>query len=200
MIGLRRLDNLEECIRDVLHRGIPGDFIETGVWRGGATIFMRALLKVYGDTKRVVWVADSFCGLPKPQPERYPADADDRHWTLTPVAASLDDVKANFARYDLLDDQVQFLVGWFQDTLPRAPIERLALLRLDGDMYGSTMVALRHLYPRLSVGGYVIVDDYLCEGTPGCKMAVDDFRKEQNITEELQVVDWTAVFWRRLKW
>lgn len=79
MIGFKRLDNLQHCITDVLRRRVPGDLIETGVWRGGVTIFMRAMLKVYGDTERIVWVADSFQGLPKPDPARYPADAGDRH-------------------------------------------------------------------------------------------------------------------------
>ena len=199
MIGLQRLDNLQYCVTDVLRRGIPGDFIETGVWRGGATILMRAVLKAYGDTERTVWVADSFQGCPKPDPARYQADAGDRHWTFTPLIVSPEEVKANFARYGLLDDQVRFLVGWFRDTLPTAPIERLAVLRLDGDMYESTMDALRHLYPKLSIGGYVIIDDY---SLPGCKAAVEDFRTQHGITEERNPVDRlpaSGVFWRKLR-
>lgn len=196
MIGLRRLDNLQYCVTDVLRRRVPGDLIETGVWRGGATIFMRAVLKVYGDTERIVWVADSFQGLPKPDPARYPVDAADRHWTQARLAVSLEEVKANFARYGLLDAQVRFLVGWFRDTLPNAPIDKLAVLRLDGDMYESTMDALRSLYPRLSIGGYVIIDDY--GAVPACKAAVEDFRTEHGIGEKLERIDWTGVFWQRL--
>jgi O-methyltransferase len=195
MIGLRRLDNLQSCIVDVLRRGVPGDLIETGVWRGGATIFMRAVLKAYGDTQRIVWVADSFQGLPKPDLQRYSQDAGDKHWTYQELAISLDEVKSNFVRYGLLDDQVRFLVGWFRDTLPTAPIERLAVLRLDGDMYESTMDALRALYPKLSPGGYVIVDDY--GAVPGCKAAVEAFRAEHGITDPIEPIDWTGVFWRR---
>jgi O-methyltransferase len=195
MIGLRRLDNLEDCITDVLEREIAGDLIETGVWRGGATIFMRAVLKAYGDTTRTVWAADSFQGLPKPDAEAYPADEGDSHWTKQELAVSLDQVKANFSRYGLLDDQVQFLVGWFRDTLPTAPIDRLAVLRLDGDMYESTMVALRSLYPKVSVGGYVIVDDY--GAVRGCRKAVEDFRQEEAIADELHEIDWSGVFWQR---
>jgi O-methyltransferase len=197
MIGLRRLDNLERCITDVLKRGVPGDLIETGVWRGGATIFMRAVLKEFGDSERIVWVADSFKGLPQPDSVQYPADAEDRHWTYRELAVPLEEVRANFARYGLLDDQVCFLVGWFRDTLPRAPIERLAVLRLDGDMYGSTMDALQNLYPKLSIGGYAIIDDY--GAVPGCKAAADDFRREQGITEELEWIDWGGVFWKKLR-
>jgi O-methyltransferase len=179
----------------VLEREVPGDLIETGAWRGGATIFMRAILRAYGDTERVVWVADSFQGLPTPDPSLYPEDETDRSWAHAELAVSLDNVKANFERYGLLDDQVRFLPGWFRETLPAAPIERLALLRLDGDMYESTMVALESLYPKLSSGGYVIVDDY--GALQGCRAAVDDFRREQAITEELKWIDWTGVFWKR---
>lgn len=197
MIGLKRLDNLQYCITDVLRRRIPGDLIETGVWRGGATILMRAVLKVYGDTERIVWVADSFRGLPKPDPARYPVDAGDRHWTQPLLAVSLEEVKANFARYGLLDDRVRFLVGWFRDTLPGVPIDHLAVLRIDGDMYESTMDALRYLYPKLSVGGYAIIDDY--GALPVCKAAVEDFRAKHGIIEELEQIDLTGVFWKRLR-
>ena len=196
MIGLKRLDNLESCITDVLRRRVPGDLIETGVWRGGATIFMRAVLKAYGDTERIVWVADSFQGLPKPDPERYPDDAGDHLWTYNELRVSLDQVRANFAKYGLLDDQVHFLIGWFKDTLPKAPIERLAVLRLDGDMYESTLEALQNLYPKLSIGGYAIIDDY--GAVKGCKAAVEDFRTEYGVTEELQWIDWGGVFWKKL--
>jgi len=195
MIGTRRLDNLQHCVEDVLRRGVPGDLIETGVWRGGASIFMRAVLHAHGVTDRTVWVADSFQGLPKPDAARYPADARDELWKASALAVSVEEVKANFEAYGLLDDQVRFLVGWFSDTLPTAPIERLAVLRLDGDLYQSTMDALTALYPRLSVGGYVIVDDY--GAMESCRKAVDDFRAERAITDDIERIDWTGVFWRR---
>lgn len=194
MIGLARLENIRRCVRDVLDRGVPGDLIETGVWRGGATIFMRALLAAYGDTSRRVWVADSFRGLPPPS-GKYEADIGDRHWTYDDLAVSADEVRRNFERYGLLDDRVCFLEGWFQDTLPAAPIEQLAVARLDGDMYESTIVALEALYPKLSAGGYLIVDDY--GAVSGCRKAVDDFRRDRGISEPLEEIDWTGVFWRR---
>ena len=194
MIGLRRLRNLRDCVTDVLRRGVPGDLIETGVWRGGATIFMRAVLKAYGDRSRIVWAADSFEGLPKADPARYPVDTGDRHWRYRQLGVSLDEVKANFSKYGLLDDQVRFLVGWFRDTLPNAPIERLAVMRLDGDMYESTMDALTNLYPKLSVGGYVIIDDY---ALASCQSAVEDFRKKHGISEPIRPIDWIGAFWQR---
>jgi hypothetical protein len=80
MVGLKRLDNIQACIEDVIRNNILGDLIETGVWRGGSTIFMRAVLKAYGIAGRRVWVADSFEGLPKPNAELYPADLGDLHY------------------------------------------------------------------------------------------------------------------------
>jgi O-methyltransferase len=194
MIGLHRLDNIQFCVTEVIRRSVPGDLIETGVWRGGATIFMRAVLKAYDDTTRAVWVADSFRGLPPPS-GKYQADSGDLHWTRPELAVSVDDVRANFARYGLLDDQVKFLEGLFQDTLPSAPIDQLAVVRLDGDMYESTIVALEELYPKLSPGGFLIVDDY--GALKGCRQAVDDYRRDHGISEPLVEVDWTGVFWQR---
>jgi hypothetical protein len=196
MIGQKRLDNLQMCVERVLRERIPGDLVETGVWQGGATILMRALLAAYGDTGRRVWVADSFAGLPEPDHNQYPADKDDIHHKFNDVlAVSVEKVQANFTRFGLLDDQVVFLKGWFHDTLPTAPIERLAVLRLDGDMYESTMDALVNLYPKLSVGGYAIIDDY--GQVPSCKQAVEDYRLLCGIREEMIEIDWTGVYWRR---
>ena len=98
-------------------------------------------------------------GLPPPD-ANYPADAGDRHHTIAELAIALDVVQRNFAKYGLLDKHVKFLKGWFKHTLPRAPMEKLALIRLDGDLYESTWVALESLYPKLARGGYLIVDDY----------------------------------------
>jgi len=195
MIGLKRLDNLEFCIEEVIAKGVSGDLIETGVWRGGTTIFMRAVLKAYSVTDRRVWVADSFEGLPPPNTAKYPRDADSDLHEARELAVSLEEVKANFNRYGLLDDQVRFLKGWFRDTLPVAPIERLAVLRLDGDMYESTMDTLANLYPKLSKGGYVIVDDY--GAIPACSQAVNDYRSANGISEEIRDIDWTGVFWQK---
>ncbi len=196
LVGLERLDNLRFCIEDVLKNEVPGDLIETGVWRGGATIFMRSILKAHGVEDRRVWVADSFEGFPPPDAEKYPQDEGDRSHTVNPnIIPSLDRVKDNFERYGLLDGQVRFLKGWFRDTLPEAPLEELAVVRLDGDMYESTMDALVNLYPKLSIGGYLIVDDYGC--FPACRQAVHDYRESHGIEEDIRSVDWTGVFWQR---
>src|SRR5262249_9601439 len=167
-----------------------GDLIETGAWRGGATIFMRALLKVNGVKDRVVWVADSFRGMPVPKNGQ--DGFDESHVDMLRV--SLERVKANFARFNLLDDQVRFLAGWFKDTLPKAPINKLSILRLDGDLYSSTMESLTNLYFKVSPGGYVIVDDYL--SWPACKKAVDDFLEQHRIHASIQRIDDDGVYWK----
>jgi len=196
MIGLKRLDNLHACIRDVLEHGVPGDLIECGAWRGGATIFMRAALLAYGDSGRRVWVADSFEGLPAPNLAQYPADIDSELFKNgDQLAVGVNTVKLNFARYGLLDDRVKFLVGWFKDTLPKAPIDRLAVLRVDADMYEGTIQSLEALYSKVSPGGFVIIDDYGYD--KGCRKAVDDFRQKQGITEPLETIDWTGAYWRK---
>ena len=194
MIGLKRLDNIEECAIDILERGIEGDFLEAGVWRGGAAIFMRAILKNFGINNRSVWLADSFNGLPIPKPE-YPEDKDDKHYQHIELAVSLEQVKSNFQRFDLLDKQVNFIEGWFHETLYDAPVEKISLLRLDGDMYESTFVALEALYHKVSVGGYVIVDDY--GYIASCKKAVHDFLEKNGLYPEIHQIDWTGVYWKK---
>ncbi len=195
MVGSLRLAQLRLAVETVVAERIPGDLIETGVWRGGSCILMKAVLSALGDQARTVWLADSFQGLPKPEPDKFPADAEDRHWMWDDLRISEATVRGNFSRYGLLDERVRFLVGWFQDTLPTAPIERLAILRLDGDMYSSTMDAITALYPRLSQGGYCIVDDH--GAVPACAQAIADFRSAQGIRDPLEKIDWTGVFWRK---
>jgi O-methyltransferase len=196
MIGRQRMRNLRDLCCRVVENRVPGDFIETGVWRGGACILMRGVLRAFGDTRRKVWVADSFAGLPPPNAERYAADAGDKHHKVTTLAVGLEQVHDNFRRYGLLDDQVQFLKGWFRDTLPDAPIQSLAILRLDGDMYESTMDGLVNLYHKVSPGGYVIVDDY--HAVKGCKLAVHDFLGSLGAAGKVDIceIDGSGVYWQ----
>lgn len=202
MLPAVRMNHLQSCVVDVIKRGVPGDLIETGVWRGGATIFMRGILKAFDARDRNVWVADSFEGLPLSDAEKFPLEAKAHAGPfMTKVcnhlAVSIDDVRRNFDAYGLLDDQIRFLKGWFCDTLPKAPIERLALMRLDGDLYDSTRDALVNLYDRLSRGGYVIIDDYGEESWTYCRRAVDEFRVERGISDPLIRVDSRCYYWQR---
>lgn len=104
------------------------------------------------------------------------------HW-LSPSAIS-----------SLLDEHVHFVKGWFRDTLKILPAERISLLRLDGDMYESTIQALEPLYPKLSAGGFCVIDDYQWEM---CRAAVHDYRSQHGISEPLIDVDGSAVYWRK---
>jgi O-methyltransferase len=195
MIGLARLENLQHCLESLLADEVPGDVIEAGVWRGGATIFMRALLDLQGATDRLVWAADSFAGLPEPDPLTYLADEGDPHHSFSYLAVTVQDVRRNFSRYGISTAGVRFVEGWFRDTLPRLQGRQWSLIRLDGDMYESTMDGLEHLYPSLSPGGFVLIDDY--GAVAGCRRAVEDFRERERICDELEWVDWTGVWWRK---
>ncbi|TVP65612.1 MAG: macrocin O-methyltransferase [Nodularia sp. (in: Bacteria)] len=195
MIGFKRLETLQFCIEDVLAKKVPGDLLEAGVWRGGACIFMRAILKAYGDQDRTVWVVDSFQGVPAPNRQKYPQDAGWWFHLFDEIAVPIESVKANFSRYELLDDQVKFLKGWFRDTLPNSRVEKLAIIRADGDLYESTMDVLSNLYPKLSVGGYVIIDDY--GKIDACRQAVDDYRQAHGIHDKLIQSDFSEFYWQR---
>ncbi len=190
MIGARRMDNVRHECERVLQAGIAGDFMETGVWRGGACIMMRAVLQAYGVVDRRVIAADSFAGFP------VSAAAEDGDFQLqghSDFAVPLEEVRAAFARYGLLDAQVIFLEGLFKDTLPAAPVERLAVLRLDGDMYESTRDGLVNLYHKVSPGGAVIADDYyLFEAQ---RKAVDEFRAAHGIADPIVQIDHFGGYW-----
>jgi len=194
MIGLQRLHQLERCAETLFEEGVPGDFLEAGVCQGGAAIFLRALQVSHGQGHRRLWAADSFAGLP---PATSPVDLelgmhlDGLEW----LSYSLEEVRENFRRYDLLDEGVQFLPGWFRDSLSHAPVEQIALLRLDGDLYSSTRETLDALYSRVAPSGFVVVDDYF--HLPSCTRAVDEFRAAWRIEAPIVRGDWNSAQWRK---
>jgi hypothetical protein len=197
----RRLDQVEACVRRVVADRVPGDLLEAGVWRGGVAIFMRAVLLEIGASDRDVWVADSFQGLPVPDAGQHPKEA--ATWASTDLheidhfSVPLDRVETAFRAFGLLDERVRFLPGWFSQTLPGVPITRLAVLRLDCDLYESTRDVLTHLYDRVSPGGFVIVDDYGAESLFDCRAAVDEFRAARGIVAPLEFVDRHCCAWRK---
>lgn len=193
MIGRKRMDNLQFAVETILSEKIPGDFLEAGIWRGGATIFLRGLLAAHGITDRKVFAADSFEGVPPPTLPQDKLDISKK--TLPVLAVGLEEVRELFARYGLLDEQVVFLKGWFKDSLPQAKLPQLSLLRADGDLYESTMDILNNAYEKVSPGGFVIIDDYN-EPNLACKDAVNDFRTRHRITAPLHPIDDMAVYWR----
>lgn len=242
MIGLRRLENIRFCVEHVLEENVPGDLVEAGVFRGGAAVFMRAVLKAHDVTDRRVFACDTFTPIsPKHPPwilrpiaqglgaipskwwrrklffllqthlsdaTSFPYCEDPAEdlielvmWVLRNPAAiptaggsGLEEVRSLFARYGLLDDQVVFLKGFFADTLPTAPLSHASVIRLDGDTYESTRDAIELLYPKLSSGGYCIIDDY--HAFKDCRRAVDEYRRTQAITDEIVPIDNLAAYWR----
>lgn len=192
MIGRMRLDNIESCLNAVLRDGVPGAFVECGVWRGGACAFAKALLIANGEMEREVWLADSFAGLPKPAMAQDNVDLSTELYPMLAVPEHR--VRSLFERLDLLDDKVRFLPGFFDKTLPDAPIGDIAVLRLDGDYYESTMIALDSLYDKVPRGGFVIIDDY--GPLEPCRRATDEFREKRGIDSPLVKIDDAGYFWR----
>lgn len=174
-IGVSGLQNLRFVCKDVFTHNIRGDFLEAGVWRGGSCIYMAALAKFFNYQKRV-WVCDSFQGMP-PVNKDCPYETTD-YSEFTNLAVSVKDVANAFSLYRLLD-YATFVEGWFSRTTPADKVDTLSVLRLDSDYYESTKVLLETLYPKLSEGGWCIVDDYDC--VPGCNKAVDDYLAEHGI-------------------
>lgn len=193
MLGEYKLDTLRYCLEDCLKNDVDGDIIETGVWKGGATIYLAGILKAHGNTDKKVFVADSFAGLPPPDEQKWPLDKGDMHHTRDDLAVGIEEVKANFEKFDLLGDNIEFIKGYFEESLQSANIERLSILRLDGDMYGSTMTVLEQLYHKLAQGGYLILDDWLLKGA---RQALLDYRARMGIEEEMYE-DFSGVYWRK---
>lgn len=194
MVGRRRLRNFRELVTQAIEEAVPGDIIETGVWRGGAAIMARAVLAAHDVRDRKVILADSFAGMPSPDRTRWPQDRDSRLHEYPELAVPLEEVQANFRRFGLLDAQVVFLKGWFRDTMPNVPSERLAVIRLDGDMYESTIEPLTHLYDRLATGGWVIVDDWV---VPACRQAVCDFLHSRGLAPKIHEIDHVGMYFRK---
>jgi len=192
MVGEMRLRNLRDLAQRAIDEKIPGDFIETGVWRGGCCILMRGIIAINEIGDRKVWVCDSFEGLPPPDLDQYPKEEKMNFAVFQELAVSVEEVKRNFELYGFLDDQVKFVKGFFKDTLRHIESEKFALLRLDGDLYESTMDALVPLWPQLAPGGFVIVDDY--HVIPACKDAVHDYLDAQGVKVEIHDID-NAVVW-----
>ncbi len=183
MIRRTRLKSLRECCELVLQKRIPGDFVETGIWRGGACIMMAAVMAAYGETDRTVWGFDSFEGLPPPNEGIYPADRGDQLHRFPQLAVSIEEVVENFRRMGLWSEQVRLVKGWFKGTVPIASVDRIAVLRLEGDLYESTIQVLDGFYPKLSPGGFCIIDDY--GAMVSCRAAVEDYRRDHGVDEPL---------------
>jgi hypothetical protein len=192
---MAREESLVELARHVdtlLTAGVPGDFVECGVWRGGASFLMAELLRQAGARDRKVWLCDSFEGMPQPEPVDGPAAA---IWAREPEGAhyydncraSLDEVQESARRLGL-QDYTECVKGWFQDTLPALGerIGTIAILRIDCDWYASVLCCLDSLFDRVAEGGIVIFDDYFT--FDGCAVAVHQFLGKRGLAYRLESV------------
>ncbi len=190
--------------------GLPGDFAECGVWKGGAVGLMALANLTHGKSRRHLHLFDSFEGIPEPDEtvDGAKAVAESRQigggtkGRLISVegfyrsAGTLEDNRNLLERVIGYDPEyIHYHEGWFQDSLPREAheVKEIAILRLDGDWYASTRVCLEHLYHKVVSGGFVIVDDYGCY--EGCKKAVEEFMERENINAFLHRIDSTCRYW-----
>jgi O-methyltransferase len=186
MTGADKVYALIQAARYVTRHGIPGDVVECGVWRGGSMQAAARTLLAVNDTSRDLHLFDTFDGMPAPS-ERDVRRSDERtaeellaeearERSLVWAVASLEDVREGFAQIAYPSERIHFVKGRVEDTIPEHAPDRISILRLDTDWYESTRHELEHLYPRLSPGGVLLLDDY--GYWEGAREAVDEFLEE----------------------
>jgi cephalosporin hydroxylase len=188
-VGRNQLDHLERTLEAIRAEGVEGDVATCGAGRGGAAIFAHGFLAAYEIEARRVWVADTFRSTPEGA-EHKPLD----EGGVDDLLADLNQVREGFERFGLLDDQVRFLQGRFADTLPDAPFEQLALLHIGGNVGSEAGVALDHVYGRLAIGGYVVIEDYYDQA---CHDAIEAFRTRHRVVEPIERVGVRGATWRK---
>lgn len=191
---------LIRAIDRVIDRGIPGALVECGVYMGGNIEVMIRALQRRGVTDRDIYLYDTFAGMPKPEERddealggivkasweahRTTEDGDKgSNW----MKAGVDIVRERIDPLGYPDSRLHFVKGMVEDTIPATVPDRIAILRLDTDFYASTKHELVHLYPRMSPGGILIIDDY--GAFPGSRMATDEYAAEHGLDWFLHRVD-----------
>jgi O-methyltransferase len=204
MCSYDALANLSAIVCYLEEGQVSGAFVETGVCQGGSSALMAISSLKWGKSRRHLHLFDSFEGLPMPIKEKDYCDWMERDWrikekdcdgqlvssgALIATKANAEEVLFSIAQYPR--ELATFHVGWFQNTVPpaAASIGPIALLRLDGDLYESTLVCLRHLYPLVIRGGFIIIDDW---GLKGCRTACEEYFKEIGIRPYIHFVDGTV--------
>lgn len=198
MTSLERLASLLQAVAYVHAAKIPGDFVECGVWRGGSTMAAALMFIHLGDTSRHLHLFDTFQGMSEPTDSDKGIDgtsaevllAREKRGTGIWCHASLEDVKRNLASTGYPADKITYHQGKVEDTVPTSDLSQIALLRLDTDWYESTHHELRHLYPLLSPGGPLIIDDY--GHWSGARKAVDEYLGSLTMPMFLHRIDYTG--------
>lgn len=204
MVGYLRLDNVYELAERVESAGIPGAFVECGVWKGGCSAILAYVAERTGFGRKT-WLFDSFEGLPEPSPidgkearEYSHGRSSGKLQAIDRCVGRLQDVEALlFGKLGISQSSVVIGKGWFQDVLPEKgrEIGPISLLRIDGDWYESTRCCLEHLYGCVVPGGFVIIDDY--GHWEGCRRAVDDFMKANRLQIDLIPIDYAGVYFKK---
>jgi hypothetical protein len=201
LTGPERVAALVEAVRYVVRTGIPGDFVECGVWRGGSVLAMLRTLLELGVTDRDVWLYDTFTHMPRGGPhdvDMFGVSAAEYHARLDAGESvdpaydylPLDEVRGLLADTGYPQERLHFVPGLVEETLPDVIPPTVALLRLDTDYYASTLHELQHLYPRISPGGILLIDDY--GHWRGSKQAVDEYLEEHGLPLLLQRIDYSG--------
>jgi len=195
-----RLFALCEAVRYLHKNNILGDIVECGVWRGGSMMAVAHTLLSLEDTSRTLYLFDTFDGMSEPSEKdvsidgvaasdllrQNTKDEADQIWCYAPV----EQVKQTIASTQYPLDRVEFVKGKVEDTIPSSAPTTISLLRLDTDWYESTKHELVHLFPRISSGGVIIIDDY--GWWQGARQAVDEYIAENNIKILLNRIDVTG--------
>lgn len=201
MTSAERLWSLMNAVRYVVEEGIPGDFVECGVWRGGSVMAMAQTLRSLGVTDRRIWLYDTFAGMTTPTTEDVEAGTGMSATAMLASTAVGDgnnvwcvagraDVEANVRSTGYPFEQFTFVEGDVAVTLPSDAPSSIALLRLDTDWYESTRLGLEILYPRLAVGGVCILDDY--GHWQGARQAVDEYFERQGRRPFMHPIDYSG--------
>lgn len=192
LVGTGGLEVTDWAARHVIDQGVPGDMIELGVARGGCAALLGMQIAQPAVTGRTLWLFDSYEGLPEPGENDYVEEGDATGDHVRPLPAGSCYGALEEVRWLVLDkcgvpeDRVEFVKGWFENTVPETKdrIEKVSVLRMDGDWYDSTMISLEAFYDKVSPGGIVIIDDY--ESCIGSKRAVDEFIATRSLPVTLQ--------------
>jgi O-methyltransferase len=201
MTSVERMYGLYSSVNYILSKGIEGDFVECGVWRGGCAMLVAKMLSNRNLFNRKIFLYDTFEGMSQPTDSDLSINGEEANSLFETIVnekgestwclADLDDVRNNLKITNFPDSNLVFVKGKVEDTLPsNVPEGKIAILRLDTDWYESTKHELNILFPMLSENGVLIIDDY--GHWQGCRKAVDEYIKENNLPLLLNRIDYTC--------
>jgi hypothetical protein len=195
-----RLNGLCEAVRYITAAGIEGDIVECGVWKGGSMMAVAEMLGRFGDRSRDLYLFDTFTGMSEPTEHDVSFRGDAAQETLDSqrekdpqfqwCSSSLEEVRQHMAQTGYPGEKLHFVPGMVEQTIPQGAPDKIALLRLDTDWYESTRHELEHLFPRLTDGGVLIIDDY--GHWQGAREAVDEYFETHKIAMLLSRLDYTG--------